>query len=92
MALSAAHMNFIRQAQQQARVLLDQHGGMVTQGIFYSGTPNYDNEILQSDIDANFPDSGLTIQTLADAEFAIALIKTNIENAIVALNILANLP
>ncbi len=94
MAMSAAHQNFVSQTAYRARVMLDQIGPLEQLNTLWAGTPNYDELITQEEIDsvASFAGAGLTAQNVADAEFALATIKGQIDNAMVALTVLASLP
>lgn len=92
MALSTAQLNFTRSAQQIARQLLDMRAKVAELQVLYSGTPDFDTAIDQTDLDANFPESGATEQAFDDGLYAMGLIKTDIDNAASALTILANLP
>lgn len=94
MAMSSAHQNFVSETAARCRVLLAEYGELSQLNVLWAGTPNYDALITQEEIDSvpSFQGAGLTTQNLADAEFALATILGNINNSLVALTILANLP
>lgn len=92
MAMSVAHLNYVRQIQNTSRLMLDIQGSIQQERILGSGVPDYLGKITQQDIDASFPDSGVTVQALADAQYILSIIGDNVNSALVALTILANLP
>lgn len=94
MALSQVHQDFISRDSQLAKQLLALYGQLQTQNTLYAGTPNYDAEITQANIDTipAFLDAELTTTTIADARFAMATIMTTITNALPALAEMAALP
>lgn len=94
MAMSSAHQNFVSKTSNEAKRLLEFFAQETQLNVLWAGAPNYDQLITQQDIDsvASFAGAGLTTQNIADAQFAMATINTTIQNALVALTILANLP
>lgn len=92
--MEQAHQNFVSQTAYRAKIMLDQYGPLSQLNVLWAGAPNYDALITQAEIDSvpSFAGAGLTTQTLADAEFALATIRTTIENALPSLTVLANLP
>ena len=92
--MPAAHQNFISTSGNQCKALLDLLGMLEQLNTLWAGTPNYQGLIDQAEIDSvpAFAGAGLTTQTLADAEFALANTMTGIHNAIVALTVLGTLP
>jgi hypothetical protein len=94
MAMSAAHQNFVSATSYRAKILLDQIGPLDQLNVLWAGSPGYDTAITQEEIDSveSFAGAGLTAQNLADAEYVLAGILTSINNALVALTVLANLP
>lgn len=92
MSLSTAQLNFARSAQNVARQLLDMRAKVSELQILYSGAADFDTGIDQTDLDANFPESGASEQAFDDGLYAFGLIKESIDNAEAALVVLANLP
>ncbi len=94
MGMSAAHQNFVSQTSNQAKALLDFFAEETQLDVLWSGTPDYQHTITQADIDSveSFAGAGLTVQNVTDAQYAMSVIKGNIQSAIVALTVLANLP
>jgi len=94
MPMSDAHQNFISQTSYRAKVLLDQVGPLAQLNVLWAGSPDYDTAITQEEINSvpSFVGAGLTVQQVADAEYVLASILTSINNALVALTMLANLP
>lgn len=94
MAMSVAHQNFISRTSYTSKRLLELYGELQQLNVLWAGSPNYDAEITQQDIDSvpSFADAELTYQTLADAEFALATIMGNITSALPALAEMAALP
>lgn len=94
MAMSAAHQNFVSNTAIEARKLLDFFSEETQLNILWAGAPAYQTAITQAEIDSvpSFAGAGLTMQNLADAQFIMASINTSIQNALVALTVLANLP
>lgn len=90
MAVVSSEQNFVSNSANAAKTLMILYGLLVELDALWAGSPNY-----SSTIDDNFLSthgfSGLTHQTLADAEFTLATIKTNIGNQLPALSILATL-
>lgn len=92
MALSTAQLNFTRSTQGIARQLLDMRGKIAELQVLYSGAADFDTGIDQTDLTANFPESGASEAAFDDGLYAMGLIKTAIDNAEAAFVILANLP
>ncbi len=94
MAMSLAHQKFINDTTKQARALLEFYQLATELEVLWSGSPAYQTAITQTEIDsvANLLGAGLTLQNVADAQYVMSLVKGNIQNAIVALTILAYLP
>jgi hypothetical protein len=92
--MEAAHQKFISDTSAQAKKLLEMYGDLAQLNVLWAGSPNYDALIDQTAINTvpSFAGAGLTATNLADAEFILATIKGNIESALVALTVLANLP
>lgn len=94
MAMSAAHQNFVSNTSILARQLLQYQAMEQQLNILWAGAPNYSTAITQAEIDSvpSFAGAGLQKQTIADAQYAMANLNTAIQNAIVALTTMANLP
>ena len=94
MSMSIGEQNFISKSSVSAKDLLDLYGLLVQLDQLWAGAANFSTTITQQDIDSipSFVETGLTATVLADAEFALAGIKTAITNALPSLTILANLP
>ncbi len=94
MAMSSAHQNFVSNTSTETRRLLEFFAKETQLNVLWSGAPAYQTAITQEEIDsvASFAGAGLTAQNIADAQYAMAAINTSIQNALVALTILANLP
>ncbi len=94
MSMSAAHQNFVSNTAEQARELLKFFAEETQLNVLWAGAPNYQAAITQAEIDSvsSFAGAGLTAQQLADAQYAMEQVNTTIENALVALTVLANLP
>lgn len=92
--MNASHQNFISDSGNAAQKLLDMIGELQQLDVLWAGSPNYDALITQGEIDTvpTFTGAGLTTTHLADAEFALASIKTTLTNALPALTVLARLP
>jgi hypothetical protein len=92
--METAHQNFVSKTSYNAKRLLDMYGDLAQLNVLWAGSPNYDGLIDQASIDSvpSLAGAGLTASQLADAEFIMATIKGNIENALPALTVLANLP
>lgn len=82
--------NVIGRGKNQARILLDMSGELSQINIMWVGQPNYQALLTQEDIDEQFPGSGMTVQNVQDAMYALALVKDTIQNAIVPLTILSS--
>lgn len=74
--------------------LLDLLGTLDQLNSLWAGSPSYQTLITQAQINLQdqYAAAGLTTQNVADAEYALATIKTTLENALVALSVLANIP
>ena len=94
MPMSAAHQDFISKTSNEANRLLDFLSEETQLNVLWAGTPNYQTLITQEEIDSveSFAGAGLTVQNVADAQYAMASIQTAVTNALVALTILGNLP
>lgn len=94
MTMPAAHQNFITNNKANAQRLLDFFGEEEQLNILWAGSPNYQNTLTQEEINdvVSFAGAGLTTQNIADGQFAMATINGIIQNALVALTVLANLP
>lgn len=92
--MNPAYHKLIQDTSYNINLLLATYAKLSELNILWAGSPNYQNLITQSEInsDPNYLSAGLTTQNVADAEFALAQIKTQIDNAMVALTILSNLP
>lgn len=93
MAMSNVHQNFVSRSASMAKQLLDLYGELVQLNTLWAGTPNYQSAITQEMLDAvnEFSGAGLTLQTLADSEYILAQILNNLQNALPALSVLAEL-
>lgn len=94
MAMPLAHQQFVVDSSYEARVLLERLGPLLQLDVLWAGAANYDGLIDQASIDTvpNFAEADLTETDLADAEFALATIKSTLSNALPALTKLAKLP
>lgn len=61
--------------------------------VLYSGSPNWDELITQSEIDEipSFLQAGLTVANVADAIYILKLVRDNVNSNLVAMVMLANL-
>lgn len=94
MTMPAVHQNFISTDAKLAKALVELLGPLQVQNTLYAGSPNYDEEITQAEIDTvpSFLESELTTQTIADARFAMATIMNTIVNALPSLTEMSRLP
>ena len=92
--MNTAHQNFVSETSREAKRLLEFFAEETQLNILWAGTPDYQSLITQEEIDSvgSFSGAGLTVQDLADTQYAMANINTAIENAIVAMTMLASLP
>lgn len=92
--MNTRQQSFIRDSQTESDFMLSRLGPLLQLNTLWAGSPNYDGLITQQEIDSvpEFVAAGLTVQELADAEFALATIKDTINNALPALTVLAKLP
>lgn len=95
MALTAAQVQFIQVIQRECQNQLAFASVIEQEDIMFNGDPDFNGEITQGDLDVRFP--GLTTTTLADAVYALKLLKVGgsgagIDNSKVPLTILANIP
>ena len=91
MASQSEKYNAISKVAQHCKTLVDLYGPLVVDDALWAGSPNYNGAITQGDLDANPNFGGLTHQQLADAEFALATIKTQINTSLTQLLVLAGL-
>lgn len=89
--MAIQHDKFIAQSSRTAAKLLDLIGELSQENVLFNGAPNYKAAMTQPVIDANSNNAGLTVQTLADGEFALAAILGTINGALPALTILRDL-
>lgn len=94
MAMSTVHQNFISRTSYTSKRLLELYGELQQLNTLWAGSPDYDAEITQADIDSvpSFADAELTTAVLGDAEFALATIMGTITSALPALVEVAALP
>ena len=90
--MNPAYKKFIQISSNHARVLFNNYGPLAEQNILWAWAAQYQTKITQGEIDSDpeLAAAGLTVQNVADALYALALIKTAIDNAMPALTILAN--
>lgn len=89
--MAIQHDKFIAQSSRTAAALLLLYGELSQENVLFNGAPNYKAAITQPIIDAQASNAGLTVQNLADAEFALASILTTLTGALPALAILKGL-
>jgi hypothetical protein len=87
--MALEHTKFVAASSRTAAKLLDLIGELSQENVLFNGAPNYKSAITQPILDAT--PGGLTVQQLADAEFAKASILTTLNGALPALAILKGL-
>jgi hypothetical protein len=90
MAMTAARKQFVVRTSSEVKALMSLYTELCQLNALWAGAPNFDDLITQADLDevAEFSGVGLTAQQLADAEYALASIKSTIEGALVPLAVL----
>ena len=89
MALTTPQLNMVSNADNVAHKLMDLYGLLVELDALWAGTPAY-NAMSEADLLAAFPGLG-TKQRLSDGMAALAIIKTDITNALPALSVMASI-
>lgn len=94
MTMPSAHYTFLRDGRSAAQAMLQQLGPLLELDTLWNGTPNYDGLITQAEIDSvtSLYEAGYTTTEIADAFYALSLIKTAITDHIAALARLSDLP
>ena len=92
MALTALEQDYISNNAKICKALMDQYTPIKEGDTFWNGTPAFSTSLTQGDIDTVPSLAGLTTTHLADAQTALNNVKTAMDNAFVALSVLANLP
>lgn len=85
-------VNFVSRSGSAASTLLALEGALDQINVLWAGSPNYQAQIDQAGLDSVTSFSGLTVQELTDAEFALATVLNTIKNALPALTVLGTLP
>jgi hypothetical protein len=93
MTMPTSRQQYISFVANRARIMLGEFGPLAQTDVLWNGTPDYDTLITQAEIDTvpNLADAGLTVQQLADAIYALSVIKSTIFDHLPALAFLSSL-
>lgn len=91
--MNAPQQNMVSRAGNLCKQLLEMKGVIDQIDVLYSGSPNWDDLITQSEIDevASFAAAGLTAANVADAVYILKLCRDNINSNLPAMVMMANL-
>ncbi len=92
--METAEKDFISRMSRDAKKLLELYGPLAQQNVLWAGSPNYQADITQEELDQveSFAGAHLTVQNVADAAYAMEQVRGILTNALPALTVLANLP
>lgn len=89
MALTQAEIQFLQTTGQAVKGLLAQEGQLDQLNVLWAGAAQFSVSITQNDLDTTPAFANLTVQNIADVEYALAAVLSTIKNALPALTTVA---
>lgn len=91
--MNAPQQNLVSRAGQLCAQLLEMKGVIDQIDVLYSGSPNWDAQMTQGEIDevASFAEAGLTAANVADAVYILKLVRDNVNSNLPAIVMMGSL-
>lgn len=91
--MNAPQQNLVSKAGNLCKQLLEMKGVIDQIDVLYSGSPNWDSLITDSEIAevGSFVEAGLTAANVADAVYILKLVRDNVNSNLPAMVVMANL-